>query len=287
VIRARFPVACVLILGSGCSLIYSSDLDGARTSATVADGGNSRESGASTSSSSGEAGADGGAGQDPPTRGCASYSPAPNFCDDFDVSQNSVGLGWDNVNQEGGPIVLDGTTFWSGTHAAKVSLATSKSCQYTRLERVLAPAGRDRFETRFMMRPARPWSSNATPLALNIEQKSSGTECQPLLSTTKDGKGGISGTDFNVQTKGGATNDDHDLTGVPPVDDWSEVVVAFQTNGGHGLDFAVTVGGATDRFTFAECPSSWDAVRLNVGFHCDSGSNVVDYDDVRATWDGP
>jgi hypothetical protein len=285
VVRARFILVCALIVGSGCSLIYSSDLDDARTSSAVADSGDLRESGTSTtSSSSGEAGVVD-AGPDAPTRGCSSYSPAPKFCDDFDQGTD-VGAKWGNVNQQGGSIAYDSSQFWSGTRSAKVALHTPKSCQYNRLEQTFYK-GKDRFEVRFMMRPAKPWN-DFTPFVINIGKNNNGPECQPLFDTHVDKTTGmIVNTEVDVQTGAGATNDQRDLAGVPPTDDWSEVVFVAQTNGGNGLDLSYTSGGKTDTMTFAQCPSSWDFFAVNMGFHCDSGNGTIDYDDIRVDWDGP
>jgi hypothetical protein len=267
-------------LTGGCSLVYSSDLDAARSLEASALSDASPE-GAPTDAPADEPATTTDAG---PTRGCAAIQPRPKFCRDFD-DDGAVGQGWSNVTVEpGGPgqiVSLDTDQFWSGRQSFRARMqGVDAGCSYTRLDQRFSNTGAKRFEVHVRLRPSSPWKEKA-PFVMSVGG------CAALLYLSeRDGR--VDEALINVQS--GNRDDVRSIAGHPPVDEWTDfgiVVIPSPTGSGTKMTFSFTDadGTVTEKsHEYSYCALGGDAF-LGVGFHCDRGDAEVRYDDVRADWE--
>ncbi len=272
-------LAALTALGSiaACSLVYGSDLDGAREGTSPTDDGGAFE--ASAPGSPGEGGVDGSDGTMAVTRGCSGLVPAPKFCDDFERGAFDAN-GWSIVD-DGMTITSDPLAF-SGERSVRVFMAVDDDCSFGRLERGwLNTNATSRVDVHVNVRPSSNslLSANGTLQFLAIQLGSDERYCAALLRTGRDR------VLLNVQHDPNFQNDFHDLAGRIPAERWTDVGVAFLP----GPSLVVTIQddtGATQETTLSvpQCPSLGSHLRIGVGFHCEVGDGEMRYDDVRVDW---
>jgi hypothetical protein len=290
--------ACVALSAlSACSLIYASDLHDADHGASLGP-----EAGGTSSGSDGPPGPGGGPGPEgglgeagpdggpvASSVGCASLSPAPKFCDDFDDS-GTVGARWDAVEQQGTTAVVsfDSIDPYSAPNAMKAVLATAPTCTYSRLDKTFTGVGPNRQEVRFKVRPVEPWgnSKDRAILAIQLDGARSG-HCQLVTSLTADGTGHVNEAYVNAQTLQPTETDDvRPLNGFAKASEWTEhYVIAVPGDGGVQVTTGFSGGTAAGEqaYVFPECQLG-STLGVQVGFHCTSGDASVLYDDVRVDW---
>lgn len=273
-------VAAVL---AGCSLVLSGDLDDARVSG---------DAGLETSTPivTVEGGTDARDAETPtpdagPKRGCASVTPTPKFCRDFDDGL-SLDATWGTVNRDDGNSVIDKTTFFSAPAAAKVTLAATSGCKYSRLEQAFEGIGPKRVTIALRMRPVQPWTNGLSPLVFSVSDRPT-KYCAALLYLRSSG-GVIDSSQINVQSQTNMNNV-QELKGAALGDTWNDVEMTFAPRAGGGATFTSTFtpdNGVPAKTTldFPEC-LPWKAASIEVGFHCGYGTATAYYDDVRVDWD--
>lgn len=282
VLGAAFAVA-------GCSLIYAGDLDDAReVAANLPDGSSASSSGDGGSSGTvAEAGPDSGEGGSPdagPT-GCKGLVPAPRFCEDFDGTVDSDFY----FNQEGGKVVVSSEQAISRPNGLKVTLESSKDCQYSRLERSFDSIGTNgRFSVKLKTKLVGPWPDGKTPLVVGVNRQGGSSYCTALFYIYAGGDGRTKSAAINVQSDV-MQNDFRDLTGYPSDNAWTELTVEVTRLPNGGARFVTTFqdenGLSLSTSNDFDYCKSWDKADIALGFHCDSGKATVYYDDVRVDWD--
>ncbi len=276
-----------LALLSACSLIYASDLNGARD-VDVADATPSAGDGGVVADAS-DGGGD--ASNDAQTKrgGCSSYQPTPKFCNDFDLDP-SPSTGWDLVSTESGKVSLDSTLAWSSPRSALITQVGPRGCKYTRFEKQLVGVGSKRATVAFRFRPSSPWKGNYTVLALSFEQPSQ--YCSPLLYLNANtDQTAIGETLVNVQFNKPQQDDVRSFKGAPKVDQWNEITLTMTAGmNGAGADLTVRIAPedgtapVESTETFAQCAVGGE-LGLYVGFHCSGGPAEIRFDDVRVDWE--
>lgn len=304
--RLRTAVLCGGIFVSGCSLIYASDLDDARSGRAQSND----DAGGTSTSSSGEAGREAGssgtsgapveggteAGQpdagaerngDPAT-GCASYHPSPQFCDDFD--KDALDPSW-FVHNEAGSSFLDTAKVLSPPNAVKVNLDTTKDCQYSRIERTFKlgkTLKRATFSTRLNL--GFPWRNGVIPFVAAVNSQDGSQYCAALLYVYSDQDGHVQSTSINVQSDK-MPNHIIGLKGYPSDNEWSEVEMTVTPSpGGAGVHWKTTFrdpdgNEETNDQDFSECPGAFTDLALYLGMHCETGKATASYDNARMDWE--
>lgn len=283
---ARGVSLAVVAALAGCSLVYSSELNDARmlpAGPDSADGGTPREEGgADPVSDAADAGDGAGA-----ARGCAAMKPAPRYCRDFDDGAPLDADGWETHIDPAGKQLLetDTTSAYSPPGSLHVGLRGAPDCSYARIVRAF-PGVSDRVDMRVRVRPAAPWSDSDGIMITHFDDDSSQRCAAILYAVDENGDGRMDRAQVNVQTTG--DNDVRNLQGVAQVDEWTEVGLVATPAAGGGVSMVFSFRAedgsyAETTHVFQQCTLA-GTMRAKIGFHCESGTADVRYDDLRVDW---
>jgi hypothetical protein len=204
---------------------------------------------------------------------CASLSPAPNLCVDFDTGA-PLETGFDLVDLS--PVgattsaVLDPLAF-SGRSSVKLSLTDAPSCSYVRLRKYFASGGQE-LRVRFRMRPSAPWPGGQIFAHVIIGDA---VRCRflPRLRSA--------GATAALQVQWGEPSQDalHEWSVAPALDAWSAIAIDV-------IDAAGTprVEVRMDDVTVLvvdvpQCVFGGEA-HVGIGLYCASDTFEVRYDDI-------
>lgn len=259
-------LCCALLLcGGGCSLFLStSDLTGEEAPdggpatdgsfdapATVDDGGRT---------DTGPASEGGGAF-------CATLSPAPKHCADFDDG-NLLGF-FDEVLRD----PSNGTTTVVAENGGvRAAIDAAGSCSYARLTKTLPTSGQG-MRVRFKVKPNAPWPKDQIFFFLNLEDGLN--DCGFLVHLGEAG----GAADLHVQWGNPEQNGGAGFLEAPKVGEWSEIGIDFANVTTPTADVTVNGKPVVTSETFPQCAFG-SSVYVAMGFHCSSGTAEVQYDDL-------
>lgn len=275
--------ALLAVAAPACSLLFATDLDGARG---AADPDAEAAEAAADAPTDGErddvAPRDGGDGGDADagSRGCASYDPAPDFCEDFD--DGPLARGWTKLQEQSGTLAFDPLAY-SPPRSGRANLNDAPSCSYTRFERSISGVGSKRVEVRAQLRPTGPWSRTFTLFTVHIRS------CAVLFYVHPNGAGAIDSSSINIQSGDPLTNDERDVKGGPRLNEWTDLWFEAVPNATSGSSLTISFhheDGSVEETTVnaPQCRVGGDLF-VAPGFHCEDGTGEVRYDDVRAYWE--
>ncbi len=285
--RARGPLARpFLLLGgvafAGCSLVYASELNDARSLPEVGASDAATLPEGSTLDAAQEDAEAGGT-----DRGCASYVPAPKHCRDFDDGAPLESAGWYmDLSRPGASQLLElDTTAHSPPRALHAALRNAATCSYTRLVRTFEDTGTERLEVNVRLRPSEPWGDADGTLIVHINDDSD-QRCHFILylqDADRDQR--LDSALVNKQQDG---DDIRPLQGFAPADEWTDfgIVVNPAAKGGVSVDFSFRRedGSLTETtHSYPTCKLG-GTVTVKAGFHCEPGTGDMRYDDIRVDW---
>jgi hypothetical protein len=268
------------IAGAGigaCSIVYSSDLNGARDVTELADGGRIPPDGAVSTNDGGADARDAGADASPAV-GCAALGASWGFCDDFDAKTTIAS--WWTVNLDPLPPSPLDTLAFSPPHSFKAVLSNAPSCTYARVEQVFHSLGTHQQEVAMKVRLS-AFNGDVRILALGYDSGGAVDRCTAIFGLEGDGARITEAyVDFQQETP----RDDDRPMDIPVGDEWTDIdVTTTAVAQGVSADVVVTRGdGSAHKTTYAvpQCKLGPNLFAM-VGFHCSSGTAEVRYDDVR------
>jgi hypothetical protein len=259
-------LSCVALLSGGCSLLLStSDFSEDATDAGAPVEASSPADAPSLLETSTDAPVvppDGGG-----PRFCASLSPAPKFCADFD-GEGAVDEGWNGLTIDptsAGTVTRD--PLGRDRSSLLVKLTAPKECSYVRPGKSFVTTGKG-MRISFSFRPSSPWDSDAIFAFIKLESPQGGCSILHHLE---------SATSANLHFQYGVENDLYAWNAVPKLDTWSRVETSFGSDG----SISIKVDGV-DALTRGLDPACTfgDSVYVALGFHCEDAVHEARFDDV-------
>jgi hypothetical protein len=272
---------------AACSLVYSSDLGGARA---VPDPVSKGDEAGARDASPREGGSSGAALDDAGSFvGCANLPTTPKFCSDFDGPGDPL-AGWQVVRDgpiEGQVVESDNRLFVSSPRSLLVRMVGVPLTSYTRVERVFPTTGSERLEVRAKLRPLAPWAAGTRAVvALGLDMATAGS-CQSLLYLNAKGAGtDIGSAEVNMQAGPDLDNDVRPLGAFAPVDEWSEYrVTAVNAPEGISVTYDIVTNGRpqTTVYAYPRCHLG-GRLEVAIGFHYQGGSLEMHFDDIVVDW---
>ncbi len=268
----------------GCSALFASNLDAARTDdPDHVDG--AVDGGVDEAADAGDADVPPDASSGRLSRlGCAALDPPPKVCRDFDDGQ-PFDRDWDEISRDFSTLALDPVA-WSGTQSLKITMRDAPGCSYGRvLRRFFDTGAKERVDVRVRIRPTNgPFSNDgsASVLVVHLDTPSPEVGTDADLIFVREANG------FHVNVQQGDTDDVRSIDGVMPFDRWSDLQLTV-TSAALGPTLKVAIVDEEGRETvtthvFSQMPPLGGDLGIFVGFHCENGNAEVRYDDLVVDW---
>ena len=216
------------------------------------------------------------------SRRCATLSPSPRLCVDFDEG-DPIGAGWSQVEMDQGTsLSLDSSIAFSAPGSALARMIDAQSgCAYGRLDREWIGESATALSLELQLRPSSPWIADRSVTEIFLEDSLGGTPCG-LFFVLDSSAAGLTGAFVQVQVYG--VSDRYlslPATRVPIIDAWTKVVFELHEQGGVPQLTVSTGGVEALSAPLGECKLGGHP-RFAIGYHCEvGGPSEVRFDDVR------
>jgi hypothetical protein len=264
-------LCCASVVLAGCSLLLStSDLSEPGTP----DAAPSSEAGLDAPGSA-DSSSDGTAIDAPGVRFCASLSPPPKFCADFDGPGASVDDGWDDVEVEppsGTSVTLD--PMGRAGASALMTVDDNLGCAYSRLGKTFFTNGKGaRFSFSY-----RPTGVTDDSIFAFWDLRGDGADCGIFFRLeTTDGQT-VSAAATHFQYDNGMRDDIFEWISAPKLGVWSKIEAEIASD---GSSIAVILDGdPVSRQTIPAGCTFGSTSYFAPGFHCEDRAHEARFDDV-------